>query len=178
MIIPLQITGRGIELNEDVRSEITQRATKLDKFYERIMRCRVVVEEPKKHPHEGKLYDVHIIITVPGGEIVSGREVNEDLFVAIRDSFQAAERKLEDFAREQRGDVKNHEKQLRDGSIGALFTDQGYGFIVSPEGYDVYFHENSVVNKNFEKLAVGMDVTFSEEMGDKGPQASSVIVPK
>ncbi|MEN6622947.1 MAG: HPF/RaiA family ribosome-associated protein [Smithella sp.] len=176
MIIPLQITGHGIELSDDVRAEIEERANKLDKFYDRIMRCRVVVEEPKRHPHEGKMYDVHIIMTVPGGEIVTSREVNKDLFVAIRDSFLAAQRKLEDFSREQRGDIKNHEQQLLQGSIGAIFPDDGYGFIVSPEGYDVYFHENSVINKNFEKLAVGMDVAYSEEMGDKGPQASSVIL--
>ena len=96
----------------------------------------------------------------------------------IREVGHRQQREVESTAakiREQRGDVKNHEKQLR-GNIGALFQDQGYGFIVSPDGYDVYFHENSVVNKDFKKLAVGMDVTFSEEMGDKGPQASSVIV--
>lgn len=176
MIIPLQITGHGVELNDGIKEEITEKANKLDRFYDRIMRCRVVVEEPKRHPHEGKLYSVHIILTVPGGEIVTRREVNEDLVVAIRDSFQAAQRKLDDFSREQRGYVKNHENKPLQGSIGVLFPDQGYGFIVSPEGYDVYFHANSVVNKDFEKLAVGMDVSFSEEMGDKGPQASSVTV--
>jgi len=176
MIIPLQITGHGIELSDDVRAEITEKANKLDRFYDRIMRCKVVVEEPKRHPHEGKLYSVHIIITVPGREIVTKREVNEDLVVAIRDSFQVAQRKLDDFSREQRGYVKNHEpKQLR-GSIGVLFPDQEYGFIVSPEGYDVYFHANSVANKDFKKLDVGMEVSFAEEMGDKGPHASSVVI--
>ncbi|OPY15520.1 MAG: Cold shock protein 1 [Syntrophus sp. PtaU1.Bin005] len=175
MIIPLQITGHGVDLSEEVRNEITDRANKLDKFYDRIMRCKVVVDEPKKHPHSGRLYSVHIIMTVPGGEIVTRREQNEDLLVAMRDSFAAAQRKLEDFSREQRGDVKIHEKQQR-GRIGILFPDQGYGFLVSPEGYDVYFHKNSVVNRDFEKLSLGMEVTFAEEMGDKGPQASSVIV--
>lgn len=175
MIIPLQITAQGVELSDEIRDEITERANKLDKFYDRIMRCRVVVEEPKRHPNEGKLYSVHIIMTVPGGEIVTKRERNEDLWVAMRDSFQAAQRKLEDFSREQRGDVKTHEKQPR-GRISAIFQDQGYGFLVHPEGYDVYFHANSVVNRDFDKLAVGMEVRFNEEMGDKGPQASSVIV--
>jgi len=175
MIIPLQITGHGIELSEELREEITERANKLDKFYDRIMRCKVVVEEAKRHPHEGKLYSVHIIMTVPGGEIVTKREQNEDLLVAMRDSFHAAQRKLEDFSREQRGEVKSHEKQPR-GRISVIFPKQGYGFLVSPEGYDVYFHENSVVNRDFEKLAVGMEVSYSEEMGDKGPQASSVVV--
>jgi len=175
MIIPLQITGHGMELSEELREEITERANRLDKFYDRIMRCKVIAEESKRHPHEGKLYSVHIIMTVPGGEIVTRREENEDLLVAMRDSFQAAQRKLEEFSREQRGEVKKHEKQPR-GLISVLFPDQGYGFLVSPEGYDVYFHENSVVNKDFEKLTVGMEVSYSEEMGDKGPQASSVVV--
>jgi len=175
MIIPLQITGHGMELSEELREEITERANRLDKFYDRIMRCKVIAEESKRHPHEGKLYSVHIIMTVPGGEIVTRREQNDDLLVAMRDSFAAAQRKLEDFAREQRGDIKIHEKQQR-GRIGVLFPDQGYGFLVSPDGYDVYFHKNSLVNRDFEKLSVGMEVTFAEEMGDKGPQASSVIV--
>ncbi len=175
MIIPLQITAQGIELSEAMKEEITERANKLDKFYDRIMRCKVVVEEPKRHPHEGKLYSVRIIMTVPGGEIVTRRVLKEDLFVAMRDSFQAARRKLENFAREQRGDVKNHAEQPR-GLINAIFPDKGYGFVTSPDGYDVYFHENSVVNKDFKKLAVGMEVRFFEEMGEKGPQASSVIV--
>jgi ribosomal subunit interface protein len=175
MIIPLQITGHGIQLSEEMREEITERANKLDRFYDRIMRCRVLVEEPKRHPHEGRLYSVHIIMTVPGGEIVTKREQNDDLWVAMRNSFNAAQRKLEDFSREQRGDVKIHEQQPR-GRISALFPEQGYGFLISPEGYDVYFHENSVLNRDFEKLTVGMEVSFSEEMGDKGPQASSVIV--
>lgn len=175
MIIPLQITARDTELDDLIREEITERAEKLDKVYDKIMRCKVVVEEPKRHPHEGKMYSVHIIMTVPGAELVTKREVNKDLYVAMRDSFQAARRKLEEFAREQRGEVKNHEESPR-GQINALFPDKGYGFLTAPEGYDVYFHQNSVVNKEFKKLAVGTAVRFVEEMGEKGPQASTVVV--
>jgi ribosomal subunit interface protein len=175
MIIPLQVTAHGIELSEAMREDITERVNKFDKFYNRIMRCKVVVEEPKRHPHKGKLYSIHIIMTVPGAELVTKREQNEDIVVAMRDAFLAAQRKLKDFSREQGGEVKIHEKQPQ-GCISTLFPDQGYGFIVSPEGYDVYFHKNSVVNRDFEKLAEGMEVRFSEEMGDKGPQASSVTV--
>ena len=175
MIIPLQITARDIELSDALREEITQKVVKLDNVYDRIMRCKVVVEEPKRHPHEGKMYSVHIIMTVPGAELVTKRELNKDLFVAMRDSFHAARRKLEEFAREQRGEVKHHEESPRV-RITALFPDKGYGFLQSPDGYDVYFHGNSVVNREFEKLAIGMEVRFVEEMGDKGPQASSVVV--
>ena len=175
MKIPLQITARDVELSEAMREEIAERAGKLDKVYDAIMRCRVVVEEPKRHPHEGKMYSVHIILTVPGGELVTKRELNKDLYVAMRDGFQAARRQLEEFARAQRGEVKNHTEPPR-GLIRALFHEDGYGFLTAPDGYDVYFHENSVVNKDFKKLAVGMEVRFAEEMGEKGPQASSVVV--
>jgi ribosomal subunit interface protein len=175
MEIGLQITARDIEITDAIRADIEEKAGKLDKYYDRIMRCRVVIETPKRHQHEGKLYDVHIYMTVPGGELVVKRELNKDLYVAIRDAFQAARRKLEDFARQQRLDVKRHEEPSQ-ARITSIFPDQGYGFLTKPDGFEVYFHENSVVNKDFKKLKVGMKVRFAEEMGVKGPQASSVTV--
>lgn len=175
MEIGLQITARDIEVTDAIRADIEEKAGKLDKYYDRIMRCRVVIETPKRHQHEGKLYDVHIYMTVPGGELVVKRELNKDLYVAIRDAFQAARRKLEDYARQQRLDVKRHEEPPQ-ARITSIFPDQGYGFLTKPDGLEVYFHENSVVNKDFKKLKVGMKVRFAEEMGVKGPQASSVTV--
>jgi len=99
MELGLQITARDIEITDAIRADITEKAGKLDKFYDRIMRCRVVLEAPKRHQHEGKLYNIHIYITVPGGELVVKREMNKDLYVSIRDAFQAARRKLEDCSR-------------------------------------------------------------------------------
>jgi ribosomal subunit interface protein len=176
MELGLQITARDIEITDAIRAEITEKAEKLDKYYERIMRCKVVLDSPKRHQHEGKLYSLNIYLTVPGGgELVVKREPNKDLYVAIRDSFQAARRKLEDFARQQRLDVKHHEEPPQ-AKISSLFPDKGYGFLTKADGLEVYFHENSLVNKDFKKLKVGMKVRFAEEMGVKGPQASSVTV--
>lgn len=175
MEIGLQITARDIEITDAIRADITEKAEKLDKYYDRIMRCRVVLESPKRHQHEGKLYNVHIYITVPGGELVVKRDLDKDLYVAIRDAFQAVRRKLEDFSRLQRFDVKHHEGPSQ-AQIASLFPDKGYGFLTTQDGLEVYFHENSVVNKDFSKLKVGMKVRFAEELGVKGPQASSVTV--
>lgn len=175
MEIGLQITSRDIELSDAIRAEITEKAEKLDRYYERIMRCRVVLESPKRHQHEGKLYNVHIYLTVPGGELMVKRDMDKDLYVAIRDAFQSARRKLEDFARKQRFDVKHHEETPH-AHITSLFPDRGYGFLTKQDGLEVYFHENSVLNRDFKKLRVGMKVRFSEEMGAKGPQASSVTI--
>ena len=175
MEIPLQITARDIELTVPIKAEITEKAEKLNSYYDRIMRCRVVVNCPKRHPHEGKLYNVHIYMTVPGGELAVKRAPNEDIYVSIRDAFDAARRKLEDFAREQRGDVKYHEESPS-AVISKLFPDKGYGFLTTADESEVYFHANSVINRDFNRLEVGMKVRFVQKRGDKGPQASTVTV--
>lgn len=177
MKLPLQITARNLELPEAVKEVIRDKAERLDKYYTQIMRCRVVVEVPHRHHHEGILYNVHIDMTVPGAELVVKREPNKDLDVAIRDAFDAARRKLEDFARRQRGDVKHHE-EVSHARISALFPDKGYGFLTTPDGQEIYFHEHSVLNYDFKHLEIGMEVRFVEEQGEKGPQASTVTIMK
>jgi ribosomal subunit interface protein len=177
MKIPLQITVRNLDLSETFKTEIRNKAEKLDKFYDQIMRCRVVVEVPHRHSREGILYKVHIHMTVPGNELVVERELAKDLEVAIRDAFDAARRKLEDFARLQRGAIKHHE-ELPHARISAIFHDKDYGFLTTPDNREIYFHEHSLVNYEFKSLKIGMEVHFVEEQGEKGPQASSITVIK
>ncbi len=175
MKLELQITARNLDLPGAFREDIREKAEKLDKFYDKVMRCRVVVEVPHRHSHEGIMYDVHIYMTVPGAELVVKREPHEDLNVAIRNAFDAARRKLEDFARRLRSDVKLHEETAQ-ARITKLFCDKGYGFLITPDNREIYFHEHSVLNYDFKHLKVGMEVRFVEEQGEKGPQASSVTV--
>jgi ribosomal subunit interface protein len=175
MNIPLQITARDIDLTDAIKTDITEKAGKLDKFYAGIMRCKVTVASPRRHQHEGKLYSVHIYMSVPGAELVVKRELDKDLYVAIRDAFCDARRKLEDFVRKQRGDVKGHEESPQ-AVVSTLFPDKGYGFLTTQDGLEVYFHANSVLNKDFGSLEVGTKVRFVKEDGEKGPKASTVIV--
>ena len=113
MQIPLQITIRGIEHSEALETHIRDKADKLDEFFDRIMSCRVVVEVPHKHHQQGKHFNVRLDIGVPGSEIVVNRDHAEDVYVALRDAFDAAKRQLEDYARKIRGDVKKHQPQRR-----------------------------------------------------------------
>jgi ribosomal subunit interface protein len=108
MQIPLQVTLKDMPQSEAVESRIREKSEKLSRFYDRIMSCRVVVETPQRHQHQGKLYSVRIDLTVPGAELVANRAQDEDVYVAIRDAFIAITRQLEDFARRQRGQVKTH----------------------------------------------------------------------
>ncbi len=108
MKLPLQITARNIELTEAIERAVRDRAQKLERFCDRIVSCRVVVEAPHRHQHKGVLYNACIDITVPGSEVVVKRELHEDLYVAIRDAFDAARRQLQNISQKRRGDVKSH----------------------------------------------------------------------
>ena len=113
MQLPLQITFRHMQPSEAVEAKIREYVTKLDKFYDRIIECHVVVEAPHQRHREGNLYHICIDLSVPGGKLVvrrnpPARQVHEDIYVAVRDAFHAARRKLQDYARHQRGDVKTH----------------------------------------------------------------------
>jgi ribosome-associated translation inhibitor RaiA len=105
---PLQIVMRDLATSPALESSIREHAEKLDQFYPHIMSCRVSVELPGKHKHQGKVFAIGIDTTVPGGEIVVNRIQGEDVYVVLRDAFDAAKRQLEDFSRKQRGDVKAH----------------------------------------------------------------------
>ncbi len=175
MKIPLEISCRNLELADETRDLIREKAEKLDNLYDDIIRCRVKVDVPHRSQRSGIHYDVRIDITVPGGEVVVKREPGEDLHVAILNSFDVAQRRLKDYAGRQRGEVKFHEEKPT-AQIARVFHDEGYGFLLTPDGREVYFHENALLNGDFRNLQVGASVQFVEREGDEGLHASSITV--
>jgi cold shock CspA family protein/ribosome-associated translation inhibitor RaiA len=188
--------------SEVIEKAIREKADKLDAFYDHIMSCRVLVEAPHRHHRKGKLYHVRIDLTLPGGEIVVKHEpkrltdtparvqgapevmvsethepgkyaAHRDIYVAIRDAFDAARRRLQDYARRRRGTTKLHSPPTH-GRVTKLFPEEGFGFIETREGREIYFHKNSVLEPGFTSLKLGSAVYFAEEEGDKGYQASTV----
>lgn len=180
MQIPLQITFRHLEHSDAIEADIRDRAQKLERFANDITGCRVVVEAPHKHHHKGRIYTVSIDVTVPGAEIVASRHpdkhhAHEDAYVAIRDAFDAVQRQLEDYVRERCGKVKSH-ASLPHGEIMKLVPEENYGLIKDTAGREIYFHRNSVIDEDFDRLETGMKVHFNEEQGEQGLQASTVHV--
>lgn len=180
MQIPLQIAFRNLERSEAIAAKIVERAAKLESYYDRIIGCRVMVELQHKHHHRGNHYHVRVDVTVPGAELVANREPGEhhayaDVYVAIRDAFDTIRRQLEDHARERRGDVKAHETPPH-GTIAEIHPAEDYGRIEAPGIGLIYFHRNSVIEADFDKLATGTAVRFDMEMGERGPQATTVHV--
>jgi cold shock CspA family protein len=196
VILPVQITFRNIASTPEIEKEITSRAHKLESFYSPITSCRVLVEVPARHRQKGYSFHVRIDLTFPEGEIVvkhaptlyprerdiadeRGRKEMETrperkhLKVAIREAFEAVRRRLQDHARRKRADVKAHEPTPQ-ARVTKLFPLEGYGYIETPDGREIYFHANSVINERFKDLKLGSKVSFAEEAGEKGPQASTV----
>jgi ribosomal subunit interface protein len=178
MQVPLQIVFHGVAGSESLERLIEEKVAWLEKFQSRIISCRVVVEVPHRHHRQGNQYQVRIDLTLPGGEIVVNREPprrreTQDLAVAIRDAFDAAHRQLENFTSRQRHEVKQHESSPH-ARVTMLFAQEGYGFLRTPDGREVYFHQNAVCNGDFADIEVGSEVAFVEEAGQKGPQASTV----
>jgi len=181
MQTPLQITFRNLDRSEAVEAKVRERVEELEQFYDRITACRVVIEEPTRRHHKGNLFHVRVDLSVPGREIVVKRDppehrTHEDIYVAVRDCFDAVRRQLEDHVRRARGDVKTHEAPNH-GRVLRLMPEEGYGFIAATDGTEVYFHRNAVSGNGFDKMKEGDPVRFvvREGEGEKGPQASTVI---
>jgi len=177
MQLPIEINFRQMEPSEALETRIREKIQGLEQLYDRIMSCHVVVELSNKNHHQGNLFHVRIDLRVPGKELVVSRDpknhAHEDAYVAVRDAFDAMKRQLKSHARVQRQDVKTHETPPH-GRISVIFPMEDYGRILTPEGRDIYFHRNSIIDAEFDDLEEGMEVRFSETQGDNGPQASTV----
>jgi ribosomal subunit interface protein len=176
---PLQISFRGLDHSPAIEARVRELAEYLERFEDRITSCHVSVQAPHHHHHQGQLYDVRIQVRVPGKDIVVNREGSnnhayEDVYVALRDAFEAAARRLEDHAQRREHRARGNEPPPR-AHVTRVFPQEGYGFIETDDGLEVYFHEHSVVD-GFEKLEVGDEVRLeiAEQESDKGPQATTV----
>ncbi len=112
MQTPLQISFQDIEPSEFIETRIREKVAKLERYYDRIVSVRVVVAAPHRSSNHGNVYNVRLDITIPGKEIVVNRQPEknqayEDVYVVIRDAFDAAERQLKQEA-DIRREAKNH----------------------------------------------------------------------
>ena len=103
MKLPLEITFRNVARTPEIEERIRAKAAKLDRFYDRITGCRVVVEAPHQHHNKGNVFHVRIEVSVPGDELIVNRDPeknrqHEDLGIALRDAFAAAQRQVQAYA--------------------------------------------------------------------------------
>lgn len=186
----LQIAFHKAEKPDWVEKEIRARVDKLQSLYDRIIGCRVTVDQRAQYV-EGTLPPVvRIEISLPGTaplivayepDRLQKRYQNPKLGNAIKDAFGIAERRLAQL-KETRGDrnkAGQHDSQNQFlGQVAQIYPSGDHGFLATKEGGSLYFHRNAMLQGDFDKLRVGDEVRYVEEVGDTGPLATKVrVVP-
>lgn len=175
---PLEIAFHNTESSDALEARIRDRAEKLHRYFKHINSVHVIVDVPHRSQHNKLSYHVTIEVRVPGKEIVVSRDPGAgdhfDPYLAVRDAFDAMDRRLEAFSQTVRGDVKTLDA-LPQGRIRSLFSD--YGFIETTDGQEIWFHRNAVLNDGFDDLSRDQTVELSIIEGadnGMGPQATMV----
>lgn len=188
MQVPLQIAFHKAEKSEWAENEIRSRVDKLQDIYERIIGCRVTVDQRARNVERTLPPVVRIEISLPGtAPLIVAYEPDRlqqkyqrpEVGNAINDAFAIAERQLAQFKEEREGRNKNGHHDIQNqflGQISQLYPNGDHGFIMTADGSNLYFHRNAVLQGDFDKLRVGDNVHYVEEMGDTGPLATKVRV--
>ena len=175
-----QITFKDIEHSDAVEARINDRIDNLDKIYDRIISCKVWVRSPHQRQQKGNRYIIDIELQSPMGKLSIGREpgdndAHEDIYVAIRDSFNAMERRLRHQKDRHSGRPEESVSPLQ-GTVERLEPDKDSGHIATTDGRLIYFHRNAVIDQSFDDMKVGdvVELVVDREGADAGPHASTV----
>ena len=115
MDIPLELSFHNIESSDALKDAVRAHVNKLEQFHDHIIGCRVVIEMPhKSQKASGNPPDVHIVVRVPGKEIVVSHELAHkghkkaatDAYAVLDEAFLVAQKQLKDYRRVSHGDVK------------------------------------------------------------------------
>ncbi len=173
-----QIEFENVQASPELRSAIDQHVAELENRFGRLTAGRIVVRGPGDRHQTGGQYQISIRLVLPDGrEVNVGRTPREDeryadLTFAVDNAFKRARRQLQDKARLIRGDVKSHDIQPV-GTIVRIDPSGEFGFLQGTDGHEVYFNRKSILD-GASNVAVGTRVSYVEEIGEKGPQASTV----
>jgi len=179
---PLEIAFHNLQPSEALEAEIRRRVAKLQKFYYRLIGCRVSVEALHNQHQTGNLYEVHIVLSVPGRDLAVSREPHKarqryahpDVYVSMREAFEAAERMLGEFKVRRREAPVSPDGSALTGQIALIQPGDDHGFILTNTGTQLYFHRDSVTDTRFDDLKEGDIVHYVEEASDSGPVATKV----
>jgi len=182
MQLPLEISYRDVPKTDALDTLVREKVGKLEQVCDHINSCRIAIEQAHKQPNSGSPYRVRIDMTVPPGHELAVVEnpgegtQYQPVETVIRNAFESARRQLIELTERQRNEVKSHPTQEMTAIVTKLFPEEGYGFLKSVEGQEVYFHRNSVLHDDFDRLSIGTGVRFFAEEGEQGLQASTVQI--
>ncbi|MEC4811786.1 MAG: HPF/RaiA family ribosome-associated protein [Scytonema sp. PMC 1069.18] len=185
MKVAPEITYRNIDRTDALDNLVNEKVGKLEQFCNHISSCHIAIEKIHDRPKSGSPFRVRIDMTVPPGhELVAESNPPESnqyapVDAVIRDAFKAAVRQLKELnTRQQESDKARSHNDAEETAalVTKVFRDEGYGFIRTLDGQEIYFHRNSVLHDEFDRIEVGTGVRFEMEMGEEGPQATTIQI--
>lgn len=182
MKVPPEVSYRHVPKTEALDALIQEKVSKLEEACDHISSCRIVVEKTHDHPSSGSPYRVRIDLRVPPShEIAVDKNPGEGtqyppVEAVIREAFEVARRRLVELNERQHREVKRHEDSTMGAIVTKLFPEENYGFLKTLDEQDIYFHRNSVLHNDFDRLEIGTGVRVLFTEGEKGPQATTVHI--
>jgi cold shock CspA family protein len=181
---PLEVAFHNLQPSRPIEAELRRHTDKLEHRFGRLIGCRLSVEKLHNQHRTGNIFEVHIVLSVPGRDLVVShppqkakeRYANPDIHVSIREAFDAAERQLEVFKGKVRSDISTPSGSALTGQVALLEPGVDHGFILNSTGSQLYFHRDSVANGRFEDIREGDLVHYVEDDGDAGPVATKIRV--
>jgi ribosomal subunit interface protein len=177
-----EVIFKDLDRSPWVEEYIAERCAHLEKFSGEIIRCHVTLSQEAASHRKGNRYGVMVEVRMPKHHDLAVKkqkqvvDMQAQLPALINEAFGAIERQLKKTMALRRREEKAHNGQPH-GTVEKVFESEGYGFIRTVEDdRQFYFHRNSVLHDDFERLTVGTEVRFTPELGEEGPQASSVQV--
>ena len=175
-----QITFKDIDHSDAIEARINERIEKLDKMFDLILGCKVWIQAPHRRHKKGTHYVIDIEVLTPLGTLSVDREpgdvnAHEDIYVTIRDAFNAMERQLRKQKEQHSGRPEETLNQLQ-GTIERLEPEKDCGHIATTDGRLIYFHRNAVIDQSFDDLKTGdaVELVVDREGAEDGPHASTV----
>ena len=182
MQTPLELNYHDVPRSAWSEDLIRERVERLERYHDDIISCMVIVSQPHKHQTKGNPYRVGIEVHLPRNrrlmvtEEPAVVEQESNLGAVITAAFSTMERRLESAAETRPREALAPGAEEMRGLVVRLFPDSAYGFLRGLDGEEYYFHRNSVLHGDFDRVAIGTEVRFAPETGDAGPQASTVQI--
>ncbi len=182
MQLPPGIVYAGVERTPALDGVVHKQIAKLERICDYIVSIHVAIQNYTPRRRTGNSYRVRIDTRIPRGHEIVVKRVSvasrqfEPLPAVILRAFKSTQRQLGGLVERQRHEVKSHPQNQVAAFVEKIFRDEGYGFLRSLDGQQVYFHKNSCLHGEWERLTVGTGVRYAEEQGERGPQASSLEI--
>jgi cold shock CspA family protein/ribosome-associated translation inhibitor RaiA len=160
------------EVDPELRASAAQRLQSLAEGHTDLIDLRVTGRHSQHHRQGAR--EVRITCQARGRELVVTRE-RDELGAALVEALDTFEREVHRLRRRQR-DRRSDRPPLPPylGVVDRIFRNEGYGFLLTDSGEQVYFHRNALSGLDFERLEEGHRVGLNIESGERGPQATVV----